>query len=81
MILDANFIILIVFLFLNFFLCLKAIPEDFPLVNIIFALFSIIVSVAVFLPDSNIPAQPYITALVALLGVVQLIINVLRVKI
>lgn len=81
MTIDGEFILLILLLLVNLFLCIRRIPKDFPLINIIVALFSIVISVIVLLPSENIPANPYMTAFLALLSVSQLLVNVLSTKI
>lgn len=78
---DGNFVFMLILLLLNFILCLKKIPEDFPLVNLIVTLFTLIITVSLFLPDSSIPANPYSSAFLGLITVIQLIINVLNTKV
>lgn len=78
--LDGNFAVLMILLLINFVLCLKKIPNDFPIINIVFSIFTILVSIAT-LNITSIPLQPYISALVGLIAGVQLLINVLSTKV
>lgn len=79
--LDGNFVLLMVFLFLNVVMCIKKIPEDFPIINILIGLFTVLIDVVYFLPDSNIPATPYLQAILGLISVVMVILSVMQTKV
>lgn len=76
MILDGNFILLVILLMINLLLCAKRIPiVAFPLTILSMALCMI-----VFIQDTNIPANPYTTLLLGIVAVCALVANALRVN-
>jgi hypothetical protein len=74
-VLDANFVLLIVFFFVNFLLCIKRIP----IINIIIGIFTISISIVYFFPDSNIPANPILSIMLMVVSAIMILINGLEI--
>jgi hypothetical protein len=77
---SLNFVLLIIFIIINLILCVFSIPEDYPIVNTIVMLFTLVITVIIFLPDNTIPANPYLSGFLGILTVIMLIINVFKTK-
>lgn len=66
------FIVAIIFLFFNFILIVKRVP----LISLPIAIFTIYITVMVFLKDTTIPANPYFSFFIILIAVINLLSNV-----
>ena len=72
--LDENFILLIILMLVCIALCIKRIP----LIGFIFGFITFFLCVSNLVFDTNIPSNPTISILVALIGVITIILNTLK---
>ncbi len=72
--LDENFILLILLLILCIVLCMKRIP----IIGIIFGFITFFLCVTILVKDTDIPTNPEISILIALIGIITILLNVLK---
>jgi hypothetical protein len=72
--LDENFVLLIILLIICIVLCAKRIP----IIGVLMGLITFFICVTIIVFDTDIPANPTISILVALIGVVTIMLNVLK---